>query len=122
MELDKNSIIEDTEVTLEKLVKEITGEKVEMAQKYADYIDVGYEDCETDAWNILLYYPSPTMPKRSMSNYLYWWIYSDLYEAVLDKLTAALEKSEDPEMQMRIFGHSFLWAHLGAPPRAHQPR
>ena len=43
-EMDKNSIIKDTEITLEKMVKEITVEKLEMAQNYATAIDVGYED------------------------------------------------------------------------------
>ena len=72
MTLDKNSVIEETERTVEKMVEEITVEKVELAQKYATYIDVGYEDCESDVWSTLLYYPSPEMPKRSMSEYTHW--------------------------------------------------
>ena len=86
--MDKNSIIKDTETTLEKMVKEITVEKVEMAQNYATAVDVGYEDFETDAWCRMLYLPSPIMPKRRLSKYLHWWTFMDLYEAVLDKLIA----------------------------------
>ena len=59
MELDKNSTIEELEATLEKMVGKITVDNVEIVQKYANCVDAGYEGHETDAWNMLIYYPSP---------------------------------------------------------------
>ena len=91
MTLDKNSVIEETERTVEKMVEEITVGKVELAQKYATYIDVGHIDCESDVWSTLLYYPSPEMPKRSMSEYTRWWTFMDLYMSALDRLTDCLK-------------------------------
>ena len=80
------------------MVGKITVDNVEIVQKYANCVDAGYEDHETDAWNMLIYYPSPKTPKGPMSDYLHWWIFMDSYEAVLDKLTTDLKKSENPKM------------------------
>ena len=91
MKLDKISVIEETERTVEKMVEEIIAVKVDLVQKYASMIDVGHIDCESDVWSTLLYYPLPEMPKRSMSEYNHWWTFMDLYMAVLDKLTECLE-------------------------------
>ena len=85
-----------------------------MAQNYATVVDVRYEDCETDAWSMLLYYPSPTMPKRSMSKYLHWWIFMDLYEAVLDKMTADLKKVKIQKCKcgyLVINFYGYIWQH-----------
>ena len=75
--MDKNSTIEDLEATLEKMVGKITGDNVEIIQKYANCIDTGTEDHETDAWNMLIYYPSPETPKEPMNEFLNWWIVMD---------------------------------------------
>ena len=64
MALNKNSVIEETEGTVAKMVEEITVGKVELVQKYATYIDVGHIDCESDVWSTILYYPSPEMPNK----------------------------------------------------------
>ena len=96
------------------MVKEITVEKVEMAQNYATAMDVGYEDFETDAWCRMLYFPSPTMPRRSLSKYLHWWIFMDLYEAVLDNLTADIENVKIQRCKCGysfIDFHSHIWQH-----------
>ena len=85
------SAINDTEGTVEEMVEQITGGKGEFIQKYASYIDIGYVDCESDMWSTLMYYPSPEMPKKNMSEYVYWYTYMDLYMAVLDRLTDCLQ-------------------------------
>ena len=85
------SAINDTEVTVEEMVEQITIGKVELMQNYASYLDVGYIDCESDMWSTLIYYPSPEMPKKSMSEHTYWYIFMDLYMVVLDRLTDCLQ-------------------------------
>ena len=67
MKQESISTIDDTESTVERMVEQITGGKVELIQNYASYIDMGYVDCESDMWSTLIYYPSPEMPKRNMS-------------------------------------------------------
>ena len=53
-------------------------------------MDVGYVDNESIMWSTLMYYPSPEMPKKVMSEYTYWYTYQDLYTAVLDRLADCL--------------------------------
>ena len=72
------STINDTEGAVEEMVEQINGGKVELIQNYASYIDMGYVDCESDMWSTLIYYPSPEMPKKSMSEYTYWYTFMDL--------------------------------------------
>ena len=78
MELDKNSTIEELEATLEKMVGKLTGDNVEIVQKYANCVDAGYEDHETDAWNMLIYYPSP------LSFFIFIFIYTACQQSQLD--------------------------------------
>ena len=113
MKQGRISTINDTEGTVEEMVEQITIGKVELMQNYASYLDVGYIDCESDMWSTLIYYPSPEMPKKSMSEYTYWYTFMDLYMAVLDRLTDCLQTVK---IQMRILSYSLLWAHYAVSP------
>ena len=83
---DKNSNVRDTEVEPARLVGELTADHVDTIQNFAETLDVGYEDFEAETWCRLIYFPSPTMPKRNLSSSLYWWVYLDTYEASLVEL------------------------------------
>ena len=69
--IEKNIIVKDTEIMLERLIGELTAEHLETVQNFAATIDVGYEYFEADTWCRLLYFPSPIMPKRNLSKNLY---------------------------------------------------
>ena len=85
--IEKNNDVKETEEMLESLVKETIAENLEITQNYAAAIDMGYEPFDTDIWCKILYYPSLIMPKTSLSENLHWWIFRDMYEATLEKLT-----------------------------------
>ena len=74
---EKNETVKDTELELERLTGELTAEHLDIVEKFAATIDVGYEYFEADAWCRRLYFPSPIMPKRTPSKDLYWWIFMD---------------------------------------------
>ena len=114
--IEKNNDVKLTEEILEKLVKKVTAENLEITQNYAAAIDVGYEHFDTDVWCKILYYPSPIMPKRSLSKNLHWWIFLDMYEASLDKLTMDIKKVKIQKCNYRcgysfIDIHSHIWQH-----------
>ena len=81
-----NKAVDDTESSVKELIEAITVGKVELVRNYANYLDVGYVDNESIMWSTLMYYPTPEMPKKVMSEYTYWYTYQDLFTAVLDKL------------------------------------
>ena len=112
MKLDKYSTIEELEATLEKMVGKITIDNIKIVQKYANCADAGYEGHDTDAWNMMIYYPSPRTPKEPMCDYLHWWILMDSYEASLDKITTdvqevSIQKCECGYLGTNFYGH--IW-------------
>ena len=112
---EKNIIVKDTEIMLERLIGELTAGHLETVQNFAATIDVGYEYFEADTWCRLLYFPSPIMPKRTLSKNLYWWIFMDTYEAALDSLTMDLKSLKIQKCDYRGCGftdidiHSHNW-------------
>ena len=114
MKLDKYSTIEELETTLEKMMGKIIVDNVETVQKYANCADAGYAGHDTDAWNMLIYYPSSRTPKGPMSDYLYWWILMDSYEASLDKITTDLQEVKIQSCKCGYLGTNFyghIWRH-----------
>ena len=55
--IEKNIIVKDTEIMLERLIGELTAEHLETVQNFAATIDVGYEYFKTDAWCRIIYFP-----------------------------------------------------------------
>ena len=108
---EKNKAVEDTEIGLEKLVEELTTEHLDTVQNFAATIDIGYEDFEAEKWCRLIYFPSPTMPRRSLSSSLYWWIYMDTYEASLDTLTMDIKRLEIERCAYMGCGFTFIDIH-----------
>ena len=64
---EKETVVEETEVGLEKLVEELTIEHLEAVQNIATSIDTGYSNFEAEKWCKLIYFPSPMTPKRNLS-------------------------------------------------------
>ena len=82
-----------------------------IVEKFAATIDVGYEYFEADTWCRLLYFPSPIMPKRTLSKDLYWWIFMDSYEAALDSLTMDLKNLKIKKCSYRGCGFTVIDIH-----------
>ena len=70
-----NKAVDDTESSVRELIEAIAGGKGDLVRNYANYLDVGYVDSESIMWCTLMYYPSPEMPKKMMSDYTYWYTY-----------------------------------------------
>ena len=62
-----NKAVDDTESSVRELIEAIAGGKCDLVKNYAHYLDVGYVDGESIMWCALMYYPSPEMPKKMMS-------------------------------------------------------
>ena len=54
---EKNETVKDTELELERLTGELTAEHLNIVEKFAATIDIGYEYFEADTWCRLLYFP-----------------------------------------------------------------
>ena len=91
---EKKTVVEDTEVGLEKLVEGLTIEHLDAVQNIATSIDTGYSDFEAEKWCKLIYFPSPMMPKRNLSKKVLWWIYMENYESSLDTQTLDVKRLE----------------------------
>ena len=77
----------------------------------ATWMDIGYVNCESTMWATLMYYPSPEMPMKKMSEFTYWYTYQDLYMSVLDRLTDCLQTIEIKQCKcgssvIDFYGHS----------------
>ena len=91
---EKETVVEETEVGLEKLVEELTIEHLEAVQNIATSIDTGYNDFEAEKWCKLIYFPSPMTPKRNLSQKVLWWICMENYESSLDTQTLDARRLE----------------------------
>ena len=55
-------------------------------------MDVGFTNCYSTSWAMLLYYPAPEMPMIEMSEFTRWYVQQNLYTDALSKLENYLNK------------------------------
>ena len=63
---EKKTVVEDTEVGLEKLIEGLTIEHLDAVQNIATTIDTRHSDFEAEKWCKLIYFPSTMMPNRKL--------------------------------------------------------
>ena len=66
-QIDKITIVEETETELEELVEEKINEHLDAVENIATGIDIGYSDFEVEKWCKLIYFPTPMTPKKNLS-------------------------------------------------------
>ena len=86
-QIDKITIVKETETELEELVEEKINEHLDAVENIATSINIGYSDFEAEKWCKLIYFPSPMTPKRNLSQKILWWICMENYESSLDAKT-----------------------------------
>ena len=67
MEMTKQGItdmISRSEDMIEELLSSISASQIKILERCAYYIDVGYINCNSTNWAMLLYYPSPAVTIR----------------------------------------------------------
>ena len=95
MEMTKQGItdmIGRSEDVIKELFSSISASQVKILERCAWYIDVGYINCNSTNWAMLLYYPSPAVPVMEMNEFTHWYVYQDLYMSALSKLTDYLNR------------------------------
>ena len=95
MEMTKQGItdmISRSEDMIEEILSSISASQIKVLEHCAYYIDVGYINCNSTNWAMLLYYPSPAVPVMEMNEFTHWYVYQDLYMSALAKLTDYLNR------------------------------
>ena len=78
MEMTKQGItdmIARLENVIEEIFSTLNASQTKALELSAYYIDVGFINCNSPKWAMLLYYPSPTMPVLEMNEFTRWYVY-----------------------------------------------
>ena len=95
MEMTKQGLtdlIGRSEDVIKKLFSSINASQVKILEQCAWYIDVGFINCNSTNWAMLLYYPSPVVTMMEMNEFTHWCVYQGLYMSALAKLTDYLNR------------------------------
>ena len=95
MEMTKQGItdmIGRSEDVIKELFSSISASQVKILERYAWYIDVGYINCNSTNWAMLVYYSSPAVPMMEMNEFTQWYVDQNLYMSALSKLTGYLNR------------------------------
>ena len=82
-QIEKITIVEETEAELEELVKEKISEHLDAVQNIATSIDIGYSNFEVEKWCKWIYFPTPMTHQRNLSQEILWWMSLESYEAAV---------------------------------------
>ena len=95
MEMTKQGItdmITRSENVIEEMFSTLNASQTKVLELCAYYIDVGFTNCNSTSWAMLLYYPSPAMPVMEMNEFTSWYVHQNLYMSALSKLTDYLNR------------------------------
>ena len=95
MEMTKQGItdmISRSENVIEEIFSTLNASQTKVLELCAYYIDVGFTNCNSTSWAMLLYYPSPAMPVMEMDEFTCWYVHQNLYMSALSKLTDYLNR------------------------------
>ena len=81
-----------SENVIEEMFSTLNASQTKVLELCAYYIDVGFINCNSTKWAMLLYYPSPTMPVLEMNEFTRWYVHQNLYMSSLSKLTDYLNR------------------------------
>ena len=84
MEITKQGItdmITCSENMIEGMFSTLDARQTKVLKLCAYYIDVGFTNCNSTSWVMLLYYPSPAMP--AMHEFTSWYVHQNLYMSAL---------------------------------------
>ena len=110
-QIEKITIVEETEAELEELVKEKINGHLDAVQNIATSIDIGYSDFEAEKWCKLIYFQSPMTPKKNLSQRILWWICLESLEASLDAQILDAGSLEVERCTYQRCGYTFLDIH-----------
>ena len=95
MELTKQGIVNmvaRSENTIKEMFSNLNANYIKTLELCAYYMDVGFTNCYSTSWAMLLYYPAPAMPMIEMTEFTRWYVQQSLYTSALSKLADYLNK------------------------------
>ena len=95
MELTKQGImnmISRSENTIKEMFSNLNANYIKTLELCAYYMDVGFNNCYSTSWAMLLYYGAPAMPVMEMNEFTSWYVKQNLSMSALSKLTDYLNK------------------------------
>ena len=93
-QIEKITIVEETEAELEELVREKIDEHLDAVQNIANSIDTGYSNFEVEKCCRWIYFPTPMTHQRMLSQEILWWMALESYESAVDAQTLDARKME----------------------------
>ena len=95
MELTKQGIVNmvaRSETTIKEMFSGLNANYIKTLELCAYYMDVGFTNCYSTSWAMLLFYPAPAMPMIEMTEFTRWYVQQSLYTSALSKLADYLNK------------------------------
>ena len=95
MELTRQAIMDmvsRSENRIKEIFSNLNANYTKTLELCAYYMDVGFTNCYSTSWAMLLYYPAPEMPMIEMNEFTRWYVQQNLYTDALSKLENYLNK------------------------------